>query len=113
MIRRPPRSTPGRTLFPYTTLFRSDLVYNPFVRPVIAAGALCVVTDDLKVARCDLESGTVLSRWDIGERVVGLAGVPEGVLVATEQRWLVFRSTGEKLAEVALPSKVRYLKSVD
>ena len=23
MIRRPPRSTPGRTLFPYTTLFRS------------------------------------------------------------------------------------------
>ena len=24
MIRRPPRSTPGRTLFPYTTLFRSQ-----------------------------------------------------------------------------------------
>src|SRR5216117_4403890 len=24
MIRRPPRSTQGRTLFPYTTLFRSD-----------------------------------------------------------------------------------------
>ena len=24
MIRRPPRSTPGRTLFPYTTLFRSS-----------------------------------------------------------------------------------------
>ena len=26
MIRRPPRSTPGRTLFPYTTLFRSRTV---------------------------------------------------------------------------------------
>ena len=26
MIRRPPRSTPGRTLFPYTTLFRSTVV---------------------------------------------------------------------------------------
>ena len=25
MIRRPPRSTPGRTLFPYTTLFRSPV----------------------------------------------------------------------------------------
>ena len=25
MIRRPPRSTPGRTLFPYTTLFRSQV----------------------------------------------------------------------------------------
>src|SRR6187399_3564647 len=27
MIRRPPRSTQQRTLFPYTTLFRSDAVY--------------------------------------------------------------------------------------
>src|SRR5216117_3422 len=26
MIRRPPRSTQGRTLFPYTTLFRSAIV---------------------------------------------------------------------------------------
>src|SRR5216117_4312400 len=26
MIRRPPRSTQGRTLFPYTTLFRSQAV---------------------------------------------------------------------------------------
>ena len=25
MLRRPPSATPGRTLFPYTTLFRSDL----------------------------------------------------------------------------------------
>jgi hypothetical protein len=25
MIRRPPRSTPWLTLFPYTTLFRSEL----------------------------------------------------------------------------------------
>ena len=28
MIRRPPRSTPGRTLFPYTTLFRSGKRYS-------------------------------------------------------------------------------------
>ena len=28
MIRRPPRSTPGRTLFPYTTLFRSGEAYD-------------------------------------------------------------------------------------
>ena len=26
MIRRPPRSTPWITLFPYTTLFRSDFI---------------------------------------------------------------------------------------
>src|SRR5688572_32062316 len=41
MIRRPPRST----LFPYTTLFRSELdgfarinVYSPFVRPCARRG---------------------------------------------------------------------------
>src|SRR5213596_1422103 len=32
MIRRPPRSTQDRTLFPYTTLFRSDLDAEPFPR---------------------------------------------------------------------------------
>ena len=31
MIRRPPRSTPGRTLFPYTTLFRSNVEGGEFV----------------------------------------------------------------------------------
>src|SRR5216117_810563 len=30
MIRRPPRSTQGRTLFPYTTLFRSNDVGKLF-----------------------------------------------------------------------------------
>src|SRR3546814_19062125 len=30
MIRRPPRSTRTDTLFPYTTLFRSDGASNPF-----------------------------------------------------------------------------------
>src|SRR3546814_3958964 len=29
MIRRPPRSTRTDTLFPYTTLFRSDIVAHP------------------------------------------------------------------------------------
>src|SRR3546814_2537284 len=32
MIRRPPRSTRTDTLFPYTTLFRSDLVARPAFR---------------------------------------------------------------------------------
>src|SRR5216117_4182053 len=31
MIRRPPRSTQGRTLFPYTTLFRSRPEHPPSV----------------------------------------------------------------------------------
>ena len=36
MIRRPPRSTPGRTLFPYTTLFRSIFLFR-FLVPRIAS----------------------------------------------------------------------------
>src|SRR3546814_3394347 len=32
MIRRPPRSTPTSTLFPYTTLFRSAVHANQFAR---------------------------------------------------------------------------------
>src|SRR5213596_4161481 len=31
MIRRPPRSTQDRTLFPYTTLFRSDLGWAAWI----------------------------------------------------------------------------------
>src|SRR3546814_5072176 len=34
MIRRPPRSTRTDTLFPYTTLFRSDLYYRLATYPV-------------------------------------------------------------------------------
>src|SRR3546814_10676568 len=34
MIRRPPRSTRTDTLFPYTTLFRSDAVVTMLLQPV-------------------------------------------------------------------------------
>src|SRR3712207_7519975 len=47
MIRRPPRST----LFPYTTLFRSELVLRvqiPLLRPALASAALLVFVDCLK-----------------------------------------------------------------
>src|SRR3546814_18844605 len=37
MIRRPPRSTRTDTLFPYTTLFRSDLVDRPLMGGGLAA----------------------------------------------------------------------------
>src|SRR2546422_1497880 len=44
MIRRPPRST----LFPYTTLFRSDLISSPRWRGARAEGA---VDDPIKESR--------------------------------------------------------------
>src|SRR5881409_4358114 len=34
MIRRPPRSTRETTLFPYTTLFRSDPIHSPHLPKV-------------------------------------------------------------------------------
>src|SRR3546814_20548446 len=37
MIRRPPRSTRTDTLFPYTTLFRSDQFHKPIPIPALPA----------------------------------------------------------------------------
>src|SRR3546814_3088559 len=38
MIRRPPRSTRTDTLFPYTTLFRSDLLLDPGILERVCRG---------------------------------------------------------------------------
>src|SRR3546814_3447284 len=46
MIRRPPRSTRTDTLFPYTTLFRSDLRRRDRVR-LHPGGDLCAAADAL------------------------------------------------------------------
>src|SRR3546814_14756688 len=43
MIRRPPRSTPTDTLFPYTTLFRSVVIALAMVVNLIVAGFVGVV----------------------------------------------------------------------
>src|SRR2546422_6398513 len=53
MIRRPPRST----LFPYTTLFRSELVpaFAPLGRPGGPDHAADVLLEDLRPLRLDLE----------------------------------------------------------
>src|SRR3546814_19612122 len=49
MIRRPPRSTRTDTLFPYTTLFRSDGVGG---RQVAGLVALLAVVEELHEGRC-------------------------------------------------------------
>src|SRR3546814_12072356 len=47
MIRRPPRSTRTDTLFPYTTLFRSEIELVPFgcerLGPVVAMEAAAIL----------------------------------------------------------------------
>src|SRR3546814_18238663 len=53
MIRRPPRSTRTDTLFPYTTLFRSDSLFQDWLRtlpaPVFGVGP----TDAVLADACD------------------------------------------------------------
>src|SRR3546814_11683669 len=72
MIRRPPRSTRTDTLFPYTTLFRSDETMKKFLLPLAAiafaspaaAQSIVVVTAQspdsrvLPVAYAELRAGT-------------------------------------------------------
>src|SRR3546814_13100864 len=42
MIRRPPRATRTDTLFPYTTLFRSDYAtHTPTVSAFVSTNAIC------------------------------------------------------------------------
>src|SRR3546814_8598921 len=48
MIRRPPRSTRTDTLFPYTTLFRSDTATSS--HPRLPRNANTAATDDLSAA---------------------------------------------------------------
>src|SRR3546814_10370292 len=47
MIRRPPRSTRTDTLFPYTTLFRSEGAERPLLHLAVAIGVLAGLLDGL------------------------------------------------------------------
>src|SRR3546814_11825847 len=54
MIRRPPRSTRTDTLFPYTTLFRSERVKVLAATPTAADGRPGTVLDDAGTIACGL-----------------------------------------------------------
>ena len=71
MIRRPPRSTPGRTLFPYTTLFRSG-ENNYVAKVIINTGEHCkttlkLSTDISEASQYDMNKIIVIS-WFIGSQ---------------------------------------------
>src|SRR3712207_430105 len=98
MIRRPPRST----LFPYTTLFRSELgLFGlPFPEEYGGSGAdfltLCLAIEEL--ARVDSSLAITL------EAAVGLGAMPIWHFGTEEQKrkWLPPLATGEALAGFGL-----------
>src|SRR3546814_977868 len=70
MIRRPPRSTRTDTLFPYTTLFRSDA-------RAIAVGNAHILKDDAIDARAiaaQHERRLALARHTVEDRTARLGG---------------------------------------
>src|SRR3546814_10863955 len=69
MIRRPPRSTRTATLFPYTTLFRSDRVADG-PHALLAGAAALIDLDEAPLV--DLDTGAVEAE------VVGVGTAPDG-----------------------------------
>src|SRR3546814_20463040 len=81
MTRRPPRSTRTDTLFPYTTLFRSDEAVPAFLVVVAHDAVEEIVEADDRTVRLGLGAEVVLVEAcrqvelvvDLVERVAGLA----------------------------------------
>src|SRR3546814_3245165 len=65
MIRRPPRSTRTDTLFPYTTLFRSQRDRLPVGTVRVDDGRHLVVGADLQEVRRELVAGPDVDRMDV------------------------------------------------
>src|SRR3546814_2358553 len=61
MIRRPPRSTRTDTLFPYTTLFRSQLMANRKILSYVLLGVLAVGVAAVVVSRSISVAETTVS----------------------------------------------------
>jgi arsenate reductase len=87
MIRRPPRSTQPTTLFPYTTLFRSD----EFAAP----GAPHI---DFVFTVCDNAAGEVCPIWP-GHPAKAHWGIPDpaGVEGSDEDKMQAFRTAYAQL----------------
>src|SRR3546814_5070716 len=76
MIRRPPRSTRTDTLFPYTTLFRSDAVLAGDQPPLAVAGVA------VRVVGRPAEFGDAAARRPLQHAIVGNVAPQQEVAVA-------------------------------
>src|SRR3546814_3679222 len=83
MIRRPPRSTRTDTLFPYTTLFRSDRPNDTSDLVMVDEEMVEAVQVFLDTIRRDYKPGEVLvveQRFDLSSWYPGLFGTCDAVL---------------------------------
>src|SRR5436189_3677800 len=84
MIRRPPRST----LFPYTTLFRSDLVHQQTQNQRYGSSHIGATAKDISNVVTDAASGVVdirnilCSSANMRDRKSGSAGMPRPISYA-------------------------------
>src|SRR3546814_10468513 len=90
MIRRPPRSTRTDTLFPYTTLFRSD------------EGHATVLLQRRQ------RLGGALEGDDLGAELLGSLAVVEGALDAADRRPLEILRSEEHTSELQSLMRISY-----
>src|SRR5256885_2996679 len=99
MIRRPPRST----LFPYTTLFRSDMVLN----------VIDLQRGDLLGGRAlrNVEHAQIRAVDDVGNRAVGSDG-DAGHRSRSEEHTSELQSPCNLVCRLLLEKKKKYLLSI-
>src|SRR3546814_17865792 len=83
MIRRPPRSTRTDTLFPYTTLFRSDIGFSCARQRGAYTDERGNDHEDARFMRCTRRPGTISVACANRDRVVVVPG-DTGKVVAVE-----------------------------
>src|SRR3546814_14518428 len=67
MIRRPPRSTRTDTLFPYTTLFRSDRIFKDRVEPALGIVVRIAVAGRVKPRQAETHPVIIIAEFDRAE----------------------------------------------
>src|SRR3546814_11507033 len=100
MIRRPPRSTRTDTLFPYTTLFRSDGAAPHHARSAafpMGSGAAHTLASahgwEAELVHCAPAAAACCTRLQGSRRFVGAAAFPPGDIPARRQGWHSWPST--------------------
>src|SRR3546814_15690806 len=116
MIRRPPRSTRTDTLFPYTTLFRSELFAEAWSGEVAFNGGALLLADTPAMTLIDVDVGrpeaifhnaipaiaATLRQLDIG----GNIGIDFPTLTDSGDRRAIHATIGEVLAKRAEECRV-------